>query len=60
MIAIVSDLHSNLEAVEAVMDYCLKLGVKQFFCLGDVIGYGPDPLAVSADIQCGNGAKLHT
>jgi predicted phosphodiesterase len=46
VIAIVSDLHSNLEATEAVMDHCLKLGVKQFVCLGDVIGYGPDPLAV--------------
>ena len=51
MIAIVSDLHSNLEAVEAVMDQCLKLGVTQFVCLGDVIGYGPDPLAVSAIAQ---------
>jgi predicted phosphodiesterase len=51
MIAIVSDLHSNLEAVEAVMDHCLKLGVTQFLCLGDVIGYGPDPLAVSAIAQ---------
>ncbi len=51
MIAIVSDLHSNLEAVEAVMDHCLKLGVKQFLCLGDVIGYGPDPLAVTRIAQ---------
>lgn len=47
MIAIVSDLHANLEATEAVMEECLKLGVKQFLCLGDVIGYGPDPLAVA-------------
>jgi predicted phosphodiesterase len=51
MIAIVSDLHSNLEAVEAVMDHCLKLGVKEFLCLGDVIGYGPDPLAVTRIAQ---------
>jgi hypothetical protein len=28
------------------MDHRLKLGVTQFLCLGDVIGYGPDPLAV--------------
>ena len=47
MIAIVSDLHSNLEALEVVMDHCEKLGVKQYLCLGDVIGYGPDPYAVS-------------
>ena len=48
MIAIVSDLHANLEATEAVMDTCLRLGVKEFLCLGDVVGYGPDPLAVTA------------
>lgn len=48
MIAIVSDLHSNLEAATAVMERCLSLGVKEFMCLGDVIGYGPDPLAVAA------------
>ncbi len=47
MIAIVSDLHSNLEAVTAVLDRCLALGVKEFLCLGDVIGYGPDPIAVA-------------
>ena len=47
MIAIVSDLHSNLEAVEVVLGECDRLGVKRIFCLGDVIGYGPDPLAVA-------------
>jgi predicted phosphodiesterase len=47
VIAIVSDLHANLEAVEVVMAECARLGVTRIFCLGDVIGYGPDPLAVS-------------
>ena len=47
MIAILSDLHSNLEATTAVLDRCLSLGVKEFLCLGDVIGYGPDPLPVA-------------
>ena len=46
MIAIVSDLHSNLEATSAVLAKCEALGVNQYYCLGDVIGYGPDPLAV--------------
>jgi len=48
MIAIVSDLHANLEAATAVMDFCQRLGVKEYLCLGDVVGYGPDPIAVSA------------
>jgi len=48
VIAILSDLHSNLEASTAVLDYCRKLGVHEFLCLGDVVGYGPDPVAVAA------------
>ena len=47
MIAILSDIHSNWEALEAVMERCAGLGVKEYLCLGDVIGYGPDPLAVA-------------
>ena len=47
MIAILSDLHSNLEAVSVVLEHCQKLGVKQYLCLGDVIGYGPDPVSVA-------------
>jgi diadenosine tetraphosphatase ApaH/serine/threonine PP2A family protein phosphatase len=46
VIALVSDLHSNLEATQAVLAACAKLGVKDYWCLGDVIGYGPDPIAV--------------
>lgn len=47
MIAILSDLHSNLEATQVVLNECERLGVREYFCLGDVIGYGPDPLAVA-------------
>ena len=45
MIALVSDLHANLEALEAVMADIAEKKVEAIFCLGDVIGYGPDPLA---------------
>ncbi|TVR45971.1 MAG: metallophosphoesterase [Planctomycetota bacterium] len=48
-IAIVSDIHSNLEALSVVLAKCDELGVSEIRCLGDVIGYGPDPVAV-ADI----------
>lgn len=47
MIAILSDLHSNLEATQAVLDACERMGVKEYLCLGDVIGYGPDPVEVA-------------
>jgi diadenosine tetraphosphatase ApaH/serine/threonine PP2A family protein phosphatase len=45
MIAIVSDVHGNLEALEAVLSDIAPKNVESIFCLGDVIGYGPDPAA---------------
>ncbi len=43
MKAIISDIHSNLEALKAVLDDIEKQGITQVYCLGDVIGYGPNP-----------------
>lgn len=40
---LLSDIHSNLEAFEAVLDDAGP--VDQIWCLGDVVGYGPDPNA---------------
>jgi len=42
---IISDIHANLTAFEAVMEHAGKLGRDYDFvwCLGDVVGYGPDP-----------------
>jgi diadenosine tetraphosphatase ApaH/serine/threonine PP2A family protein phosphatase len=45
MIAVVSDIHGNLEALEAVYADIVAKKVESIFCLGDVIGYGPDPRA---------------
>ena len=43
--AIVSDIHANLEAIQAVLAHIRQLGIDQIYCLGDIVGYGPDPLA---------------
>ncbi len=42
---IISDIHANLTALETVLNDAGKLGVDYDFvwCLGDVVGYGPDP-----------------
>ncbi len=40
---IISDLHSNIEALTAVLRRLKQEGVDRIFCLGDVVGYGPDP-----------------
>ena len=45
MFALISDIHSNLEALTAVLADAEQRGVSTFYCLGDVIGYGPDPCA---------------
>jgi len=41
--AIVSDIHGNLEALEAVLADIEEQGVTSIYCLGDIVGYGPNP-----------------
>jgi predicted phosphodiesterase len=41
--AIVSDIHGNLEALEAVLADIAKETVDSVYCLGDIVGYGPNP-----------------
>lgn len=43
MRAIISDIHGNLEALEAVLGDINAQGIKEIYCLGDIIGYGPNP-----------------
>lgn len=43
-LAIISDIHANLEALTAVLADIDGRGIKQIICLGDVVGYGPNPL----------------
>lgn len=42
-VAIISDIHGNLEALEAVLEDIENNGVETIYCLGDIIGYGPNP-----------------
>jgi len=41
--AVISDLHSNRESLEAVFAHIRAQGVEDLYCLGDVVGYGPEP-----------------
>lgn len=43
MPAFISDIHSNLEALTAVLADIDARGIQRVICLGDVIGYGPNP-----------------
>ena len=42
--AIISDVHANAEALKVVLADIDRRGLKRILCLGDIIGYGPDPL----------------
>ncbi len=41
--ALISDIHSNLEALEAVLEDIRQQGISEVYCLGDIVGYGPNP-----------------
>ncbi|MBI5369299.1 MAG: metallophosphoesterase [Planctomycetes bacterium] len=41
--AIISDVHANIEALEAVLRDIDAQGITDIACLGDVVGYGPNP-----------------
>lgn len=60
-LAIIADIHSNLEALSAVLDDARSRSVTDFYCLGDVVGYNANPrecLEIVRDIAkstvCGN------
>jgi predicted phosphodiesterase len=42
-LAILSDIHGNLEALQAVLDFLNEEGIKEVICLGDIVGYGANP-----------------
>ena len=44
-IGLFSDVHSNLAALEAVLRAYEDLDIDRYVCLGDVVGYGPEPNA---------------
>jgi predicted phosphodiesterase len=54
-IAILSDLHANLEATEAVLADARERDCTDYICLGDVVGYNANPrecLAIVQKIEC--------
>ncbi|HEU5105863.1 MAG TPA: metallophosphoesterase family protein [Solirubrobacterales bacterium] len=54
-VAILSDIHSNRQALEAVLAATEEAAVEQTWCLGDMVGYGADPDACTALVRerCG-------
>jgi predicted phosphodiesterase len=42
-VAVISDVHSNLQALEAVLEDASEAVIDELWCLGDVVGYGGKP-----------------
>ena len=49
--AIISDVHANAIALSAVLKDAQGCGAKRLICLGDVVGYGPEPESVASAIR---------
>src|SRR6188508_1220975 len=49
--ALVSDVHSNVEALAAVFKDIAARNIPRTYCLGDVVGYGPEPDVTSDMIR---------
>jgi len=45
-LALFADIHSNLEAITTCLAHANALGADRYAFLGDLVGYGPDPVAV--------------
>ena len=43
--AILSDIHGNYDAFEAVLEGLSRESIDSIICLGDIVGYGPEPAA---------------
>lgn len=53
-----SDVHSNIEALHAVVKELSARGVSHFACCGDIVGYGPDPVPCLETIRELNGTVV--
>ena len=60
-IAVLSDIHSNLEALDSVLKRIEEDGIDEILCAGDLVGYGADPnecvervKKCSSAVVCGN------
>ncbi|MBW3001893.1 metallophosphoesterase [Candidatus Woesearchaeota archaeon] len=49
--AVISDTHANREATQVVLADIQEKGITEVYCIGDIIGYGPDPYACTQDVR---------
>lgn len=57
-IALYSDIHANVPALEAVLADIERCGLAERYCLGDLVGYGSDPSGVIARVRATGDAVI--
>ena len=50
-VAFLSDIHANIQAFNACLEHARAQGAQHFAILGDLVGYGADPVAVVQQVQ---------
>ena len=50
-VAVITDIHANLPALEATLERIEQLGITRVYCGGDLVGYGPHPNEVCELIE---------
>ena len=50
-IALLSDIHANRQALDACLQHARAQGAEQFALLGDLVGYGGEPVAVVEQVR---------
>jgi diadenosine tetraphosphatase ApaH/serine/threonine PP2A family protein phosphatase len=61
-LGIISDIHGNRDALQAVLSLLQSRGATQFACCGDIVGYGPDPnecVEIVRGLRCSTVAGNH-
>lgn len=56
---VISDLHSNSDALRAVLNHVKRKGIDRVFCLGDFVGYGAQPNQVLDQMRTLRGQKVY-
>lgn len=51
IVAILSDIHANYEALDTILQYLHTIDVRDIVCCGDIVGYGPDPVECISALQ---------
>ena len=60
LLAVMSDLHANLEALNACLEHARQGGAERYAFLGDLVGYGADPCAIVDIVDPVSGLRFWT